>query len=249
MAEWAPRARPLKSTAEVMATAGFTASNLDACSVRCGIGDLKPVREAVYNMLRGSVVPFCGIVPAFILRVCFERAIALVDGMLVGFTRRALHRYTILRESFLLRYWQGFVIFPNAAWFYCGMHSTQQAVVHVRKCLQNQNPKTLLCMTLLCMGPQPGAVRMTHGPNSTREKVECTVSARFWHFARSSWHCWTTFLLWCVLIRYYAWPALNRQDTGCLHVFHLTFSPCLEPGVFSGVFALSHLCGCTSRKR
>ena len=55
--------------------------------------------------------------------------------------------------------------------------------------------------------------------------MECTALARFWHFVLSSWYCWTNFLLWCVLIRYYAWPVLKRQDNGFLHVFHLTFPP------------------------
>lgn len=82
-----PQALPLKSTADVMAMAGLTASQLDACSVRCGIGDLKPVRFAVQNILRGTFMRFRGIVPTSSLRVCFERAIATIDGLLVGFTR------------------------------------------------------------------------------------------------------------------------------------------------------------------
>ena len=98
--EWAPRALPLKSTAEVMAMAGFTASHLDACSVRCGMGGLKPIRETVYNIFRGIAMKFCGIVPTFILRVCFERAIATVDGMLAGATRRALRCHTSRSVSY-----------------------------------------------------------------------------------------------------------------------------------------------------
>ena len=89
-----PQALPLRSTANVMAIAGFTESQLDACSVRCGIGDLTPIREAVHNIFRGIAMKFCGIVPTFILRVCFERAIATVDGMLAGATRRALRCHT-----------------------------------------------------------------------------------------------------------------------------------------------------------
>ena len=33
---------------------------------------------------------FCGLLPASILRACFERAIETADGMLLGFSHRAL---------------------------------------------------------------------------------------------------------------------------------------------------------------
>lgn len=88
--EWDPQARQLKSTADVMARAGITEAQVDACNVRCGIGGLKPVREAVHNMFRGKVVRFCRIVPAFILRMCLERAIEFADDLFLGFTSSAL---------------------------------------------------------------------------------------------------------------------------------------------------------------
>lgn len=92
--ERAHQARPLRSTAGILAMAGITEAQVDACNMRCGTGGLTPIREAVRNNFRGKVVRFCGLVPVPILRVCFERAIEFADGMLVGFTRRALHCFT-----------------------------------------------------------------------------------------------------------------------------------------------------------
>ena len=106
MSAWAPGARALKSTADVIAMAGISEALLDVCNVRCGIGDLKPLREAVHNMLRGTVMRFCSVVPAFILRVCLKQAIETVDRILVGITRRTLRRYIdhSFVRSFLLHY-------------------------------------------------------------------------------------------------------------------------------------------------
>ena len=74
-----------------MAMAGITEAQVNACNMRCGTGGLKPVREVVRNNFRGRVVRFCGLLPASILRACFERAIETADGMLLGFSNRALH--------------------------------------------------------------------------------------------------------------------------------------------------------------
>ena len=67
------------------------------------------------------------------------------------------------------------------------------------------------------MRPHREVVHMMHGPNSIREKVGCTLLAPSWQFVLSSWHCWTTFLRWCVLFRYYAEYWKGRKGDSFIH--------------------------------
>ena len=72
-----------------MARSGFTDSQIDACSVRCGVGALAPLRETVRRMFSGTVEKFSGIMSGDVLRGCFEWAIVTIDRMLVGFMQGA----------------------------------------------------------------------------------------------------------------------------------------------------------------
>ena len=142
-------------------------------------------------------------------------------------------------------------------WLYCGTQAAQKSdscsELNAQKCLQKQ-PQRAICMNICPrpaqgrpgrpegalqelllldpMRPHPGVVRMIHGPNNTREKLECTLLALSWQFGLSSWHCWTIFLLWCVSIRYwsgswedYASPPKQRT-TQKLFRNSSSFNPC-----------------------
>lgn len=82
----ATRPKPLKSMAEVLALANFTNAQIDACRVRCGAGNLVPLRAAVRKMFRGTVANLCGVLPLEVLRRTFEQAIETEDQILFGFT-------------------------------------------------------------------------------------------------------------------------------------------------------------------
>ena len=152
-----------------MAMAGLTTSHLDACSVRCGVGNLKPVKEAVHNMFRGTVTRFCGVVPGGVLRVCFERAIATIDGLLCGISRRALLRYTshLLCKSSPAGSRAGMCMHPqqtvSSMW-----HTATHACNDYDECSKLRVQESL-------QGQHPGALLVSIHP-----LVQCTLSARLW---------------------------------------------------------------------
>jgi hypothetical protein len=79
--------KPLQSTASLMSMAGITDAQIDSCSVRCDMGALTPVRQAVKHVFTNLAHNFSGILPSKVLALCFDRAIRYVDVLLVAFIR------------------------------------------------------------------------------------------------------------------------------------------------------------------
>ena len=78
------RPKPLRGMAEILAQAQFTEAQLDACSLRCGVGALVPMRGAVRTIFRKTIARYCGVLPLEVLRRIFEQAIGTGDQVLFG---------------------------------------------------------------------------------------------------------------------------------------------------------------------
>jgi hypothetical protein len=79
--------KALKSTAETMELANFTNAAMDACHVRCGVGDLVPIKSAVRTVFRDTLATYCGILPVEVLRYIFARAIETIDELMFGLAK------------------------------------------------------------------------------------------------------------------------------------------------------------------